>query len=123
MKHLTQIEIDQVVSNLEHDSNNIIDWQVHINECDFFSKRIEEALLFNVNLSKFLKADTSSKLKAFIRNIQTTNKESYIAYPIPPAIHIPNKSFVVQLADSGTTLNDEHSKYQYLGSLITKQIY
>ena len=121
MKHLTQIEIDQFVSNLEHNSSNIVDWQEHINDCDFCSKRIEEVLSFNINLSKFLKIDTSPKLKAFIKDLQTANKETYIAYPIPAVSHIPNKSFVVHFADTGSTIQEEHSKYQYLGSLITKK--
>ncbi|NHZ85275.1 MAG: hypothetical protein GWP19_05275, partial [Planctomycetia bacterium] len=121
MNHFIQTEIDQFLSNLENNSNYIIDWQDHINVCDFCSKRIEEALSFNLNLSKFLKVDTSSKLKAFIKDIQADNKETYVAYPIIPVLHIPNKSFTVHFADSGTSTHDLHSKYQYLGSLITKQ--
>ncbi|NHZ87043.1 MAG: hypothetical protein GWP19_14420 [Planctomycetia bacterium] len=120
MKHLTQIEIDQFVSNLEHNSSNIIDWQDHINECGLCSKRIEEVLSFNTNLSKFLTIDTSPKLKAFIKEIQTANKETCIAYPIPAVSHIPNKSFVIHFADTGAAIQEEHSKYKYLGSLITK---
>lgn len=120
MQHLTQIEIDQFVSNIENNSNNLFDWQDHISVCDFCSKRIEETLSFNINLSKFLKVDTSPKLKAFIKDMQAANKETYIAYPMLPALHIPNKSFTVHLAESASD-QDVHSKYQYLGSLITKQ--
>ncbi len=121
MKHLTQIEIDQFVANLEHNSSNIIDWQEHINVCDFCSKRIQEALAFNVNLAKFIRIDASPKLKTFIKDIQVEQKETYIAYPIPAMLQIPHKSFVIQLADVGTAVNDIHTKYEYLGSLITKK--
>lgn len=101
MQHLTQKEIDQFVSNLENNSNNLFDWQDHINECDFCSKRIEEALSFNVNLTKFLKADISPKVEVFVQKLQAHNKETFIAYPIAPLLYIPNKSFIVHLADSG----------------------
>ena len=120
MNHLTQVRIDQFVSNIENNSNNIFDWRDHIDECDFCSKRIEEILSFNVNLSKFLKVDTSPKLKAFIKKISADNKDTYVAYPILPALHIPNKSFTVHLAASDP-VHDVPSKYQYIGSLITEQ--
>ena len=121
MQHLTQKEIDQFVSNLDNNSNNSLDWQDHINECDFCSKRIEETLLFNDNLSKFLKIGLSPKLKVFIQKLQAANKETFVAYPIAPMLHIPTKSFTVHLADGGTSASDVPSKYQYIGSLITKQ--
>lgn len=121
MQHLTQKEIDQFVSKIENSSNNLFDWQDHINECDFCSKRIEEALSFNVNLTKFLKADISPQVEVFVQKLQAHNKETFIAYPIAPLLYIPNKSFIVHLADSGTSAPDVPSKYQYIGSLITKQ--
>lgn len=121
MQHLTQKEIDQFVSNIENNSNNLFGWQDHINECDFCSKRIEEALSFNVHLSKFLKADISPNVEVFVQKLQAHNKETFVAYPITPMLHIPNKSFIVHLADSGTHVHDVQHKYQYIGSLITKQ--
>lgn len=122
VKHLTQTEIDQFVSNIENNSNNIFDWQDHIDECDFCSTRLEETLSFNVNLSNFLQIDTSPKLKAFINKIRADNKETYIAYPIAPALYIPSKSFTIHLADSGSIIvHGVPSKHQYIGSLITKQ--
>ena len=71
MKHLTQKETDQFISNIESNSDNIFELQDHICDCAFCSKRTEEALSFNVNLSNFLKADLSPKLKAFIKELQT----------------------------------------------------
>lgn len=121
MQHLAQKEINQFVSKIENSSNNLFDWQDHINECDFCSKRIEEALSFNVNLTKFLKADISPKVEVFVQKLQAHNKETFVAYPIAPMLHIPNKSFIVHLADSGTHGHDVQHKYQYIGSLITKQ--
>ena len=73
MEHLTQIAIDQFTSNIENDSDNIFELQDHISVCAFCSKKTEEALSFNVNLSNFLKVDLSPKLKTFIKDFQTGN--------------------------------------------------
>lgn len=120
MNHLTQAEIDQFVSSVEIISSNIFELKDHINECDFCSKRIEETLSFTVNVSKFLQIDSSPKMRAFIKKISTTNKETFVADHIPLTFHIPNKSFAVHFAESAS-VPDVHSKYQYIGSLITKQ--
>ena len=73
MKHLNQTAINQFISNIGSNSDNIFELQDHICDCAFCSKRTEEALSFNVNLSNFLKTDLSSKLKAFIKELQTGN--------------------------------------------------
>ena len=73
MKHLTQTAIDQFISNIGSKSDNIFELQNHISVCAFCSKRIEEAILFYVNLSNFLKADLSPKLKAYIKILHTEN--------------------------------------------------
>jgi len=69
MKHLSHIQIDQLVSKMEDVSNNLFDWKEHIDGCDFCSNRSKEALSFNVNLEKFLKFDTSLKQKEFVKKI------------------------------------------------------
>jgi len=121
VKHLTQNAIDQIVLNIENNSDTIFDSEDHINNCDNCSKRIEEALSFNVNLSTFLKLDSSPKLKKFIKELHTDNKEVFVAYPIIPIINIPNKSFAVNYAASAAS-PAIHKKYQYISSFITGEV-
>ena len=45
MKHLLQTEIDQLISNIDNNSNKALEWQDHINECDYCLKRVEEVYL------------------------------------------------------------------------------
>ena len=117
MKHLTQHQIDQFVFSIENNSDKIFDSEDHNNVCDYCSKRIEEALSFNVNLSTFLKLDTSLKLKEFIKELQTGNNEVFIAYPVTPSFNIPKKSIAINYAATAAPVT--HKKYQYISSFIT----
>ena len=81
MKHLSHIQIDQLVSisKLEDVSNNYFDCKEHICECNFCSNRIKEALSFNVNLDKFIKLVTSLKQKEFFKKFISENKKTCTA--------------------------------------------
>ena len=121
MRHLTQSEIEQFVLNIGNNSDTIFDLEDHINNCDYCSKKVEEALSFNANLSNFLKVGASPKQKAFIKDILTDNNKTYIAYPITPLVNIPNQSLTVNYAE-GNTIPATHKKYQYISSFITGDV-
>ena len=120
MKHLTQLEPKQFILSRDDDSEFILERQAHLSKCDFCSQRIEEALAFDANLTNFLNTPPSPKQKAFIKRISSSSKDTYVAYPVKPAFNIPDCSFIVHLAESAPVHN-VISKYNYIGSLITKQ--
>ena len=69
MKHLSHIQIDQIVLHLKHKTLKMYDCYDHIINCYFCSKRIEESFLFETNLSHFIKENTSLKQKEFVEKI------------------------------------------------------
>jgi len=120
VKHLTQKELEQFIPSLEDDSEFILEWQTHLESCDFCTNRVEEALAFDANLNNFLIIPPSPKQKAFIKKVSAASEDIYVAYPIVPAFNIPDSSFIVHCAESAPTHNIP-GKYNYIGSLITKQ--